>query len=133
MSLLANDKTAKFIYQVFEGIVGDILDATYPIINEAVQNAEKIGNYIVANTTASMSNTTELQDKIFEMYGYKIETSAIEYLRQTESKIKGIGKYLIAYKIIKDRLEVEGKKFIPSIINLGIELAVARYFTKKKV
>ena len=24
-----------------------------------------------------------------------------------------------------------GKKFIPSIINLGIELAVARYFTKK--
>ena len=123
-------KTAKFIYEVFEGMVGEVLDVVYPVINEAVKNAENIGKYIKENTTASMQNTYELSDKIAEMYGYKVSTKAIELIRN-EGNIKGYGKYLIAYTLIKDRLEAEGKEFIPSIINLGIELAVSRYFGKK--
>lgn len=119
-------KTAKFIYEVFEGMVGEVLDTVYPVINEAVKNAENIGNYIKGHTELSNS---ELIAKIAEMYGYSITNEEVNYVKAHE--IKGYGKYLIAYTLIKNRLESEGKKVIPSIINLGIELAVNRYFGKK--
>lgn len=120
-------KTAKFIYEVFEGMVGEVLDAVYPVINEAVKNTENIGNYIKAHLDLS---NLELTEKIAEMYGYKLTCLEVEYVKSHE--IKGYGKYLIAYTLIKNRLELEGKKEIPSIINLGIELAVNRYFGKKQ-
>lgn len=120
-------KTAKFIYEVFEGMVGEVLDAVYPIINEAVKNTENIGNYIKAHTELT---NTELVKKIAEIYGYKLTCLEVEYVKTHE--IKGYGKYLIAYTLIKNRLELEGKKVTPSIINLGIELAVSRYFGKKQ-
>ncbi len=122
-----NSKTAKFIYEVFEGMVGEVLDAVYPIINEAVKNTENIGNYIKTHTELT---NTELVKKIAEIYGYKLTCLEVEYVKTHE--IKGYGKYLIAYTLIKNRLELEGKKVTPSIINLGIELAVSRYFGKKQ-
>ena len=120
-------KTAKFIYEVFEGMVGEVLDAVYPVINEAVKNTENIGNYIKAHTELT---NTELVEKIAEIYGYKLTCLEVEYVKSHE--IKGYGKYFIAYTLIINRLELEGKKFIPSVINLGIELAVSRYFGKKQ-
>lgn len=124
-------KFIKFLIEVWDGVTGDVLDETHEYINEAVLNVEQIGEYILANTSKT---SQELSDELMERFGY--EEITVEFVEKYLSEQKGdyekikTAKYNLAYEIIKNRIKYEGKSFVGKIVNLGIELAVNRFFGK---
>lgn len=123
----AGKKIIEFFIDVFNGATGEILDNTYKIINEVVCNVENIGEYIWNNSTTDL---TKLSGDIASKYGVILSRENIARILVN----KGEGKYQLAFEMIRARLEVEITGFnferAKQAINLGIELAVNRFFGK---
>jgi len=112
-----------FLQEVFSGKTGDVLDNTYKEINEAVQNVQNIGEFVINNTGRDVN---DIGIEVSEKYGIVLESGDIQNILDN----KGLGKYQLAFKIIEKRLIEDGKKYTEQAINLGIELAVNRFFGK---
>lgn len=125
---IGESKFFNFLKEVFEGKTGEFLDENYEAINEAVQLAEKIGEYISLNKT---KDVLALQVEINELYGLILDKDSIENIIND----KAIGKFSLAYDLSRQMIEKNGKSFVEklckSALSLGIELAVNRYFGKK--
>jgi hypothetical protein len=123
-------KFAQFLFDVFKDMTGDILDKTYKIINEIVCNVENIGEYIEQHKEIPAEI---LAINLTEKYGLTIHSKDIEHIRRN----KGEGKYALAYELIVERIIKEQKNInlnsAKSALNLGIELAVNRFFGKKLI
>jgi len=124
LKLVGKSKFLNFLIEVFKDLTGVVLDDSYKIINEVVLNVENIAQYIVDNTTYPNEQLTAI---LINRYGYDISIFDVFEIK----KNKSVGKFLLARKLIKKRLISERKKFVGQSINLGIELAVSRFFSKK--
>ena len=124
LKLVGKSKFLNFLIEVFKDLTGVVLDDSYKIINEVVLNVENIAQYIVDNTTYPNEQLIAI---LINRYGYDISIFDVFEI----NKNKSVGKFLLARKLIKKRLISERKKFVGQSINLGIELAVSRFFSKK--
>jgi len=124
LKLVGKSKFLNFLIEVFKDLTGVVLDDSYKIINEVVLNVENIAQYIVDNTTYPNEQLIAI---LINRYGYDISIFDVFEIK----KNKSVGKFLLARKLIKKRLISERKKFVGQSINLGIELAVSRFFSKK--
>ena len=116
------NKVLVLMIEILQTMAGKLLDTYLPFVKESVINAEKIGNFIKDN---NMLDDNILIELIGDKFGYNITFNEIEMVKY--SQYKGLGKNLIAYRLIKERLEEEKKNFIPFIINILIEISVAKY------
>jgi hypothetical protein len=127
---LVGKKFVDFLIEVFSDMTGKVLDETYKIINEIVCNVEKIGEYVAEHPETPVQ---VLAINLTEKYGLVIHSKDVEKIR----KNKGEGKYALAYELIVERIQLEGKNInletAKQAINLGIELAVNRFFGKKLI
>jgi hypothetical protein len=122
-------KFINFLLEVWKGVTSAVLEENYKYINEAVLNVEQIGNYILAN---SDKTSVWLAGELKRRFGYReIDIEFVEkfiHEQNTKYEIIKCAKYNLAYQIIKNRIKAEGKSFVSRSINLGIELAVSRFF-----
>ena len=116
------NKVLVLMIEILQTMAGKLLDTYLPFVKEAVINAEQIGNYIKSNI--GLQNDV-LVKMIGDTYGYFVTINEVEVIKN--SPYKGLGKNLLAYRLIKERFENESKNFIPFIINILIELTVAKY------
>ena len=116
------NKVLVLMIEILQTMAGKLLDTYLPFVKESVINAEKIGNFIKDNNVLDDNILIEL---IGDKFGYIITFNEIEMVKY--SQYKGLGKNLIAYRLIKERFEEEKKNFIPFIINILIEISVAKY------
>jgi len=111
----------KFLIEVWEGSTNEILEESYEYINEIVHNVQNIGEYVTVNKAEGIDILIAyLEPK----YGYYIYRKDIEGIKLD----KGDGKAKLAFRLIKRRLIEEKKSMKKSVIKLGIELAVNRFF-----
>lgn len=75
VSVVGNNKYLKFLIELFSGEMGRVVDTVKKIINEGVQNTEKIAGYVIANQTKT---TAEIIEEIKAMYGYEITERDIQ-------------------------------------------------------
>lgn len=116
------NKVLVLMIEILQTMAGKLLDTYLPFVKEAVINAEQIGNFIKDNNVLENDILIEL---IGDKFGYVVTYNEIEMVRNTT--YKGLGKNLIAYRLVKDRFKDEGKNFIPFIVNILIEIVVAKY------
>ena len=122
---LAGNKIVKIVLEILEGIASKYLDKVFEYVKEGVVLADNISSYVKANSSLSKE---EIKVNIKTLYNYDLTDAKIEDI--LNPKIKGIGKYLIAYNYIIGKLKAEGKEFSTVIINLLIEIAVAKFSNK---
>lgn len=67
-----NNKYLRFLLELFNGEMGKVVDAVKNIINEGVQNTEKISAYVAANLSKTAA---ELIEEIKAKYGYELPVS----------------------------------------------------------
>ena len=119
--IFIKSKFLKFLIEVWEGVTDEMLQESHGYINEIVQNVENIGVHIDRYKECTVIEiVTYLETK----YGYSIYGKDVENIRED----KGDGKAVLAYRLIKERLAQEDKNLKKSVIRLGIELAVNRFF-----
>jgi hypothetical protein len=100
-------------------ILQDLLDTT----RNAMAKAEDIGNYIKANFETIPKE--EIIANISVVYGYDITEEQYVYF---SSSLKGLGKFSIAFDIIKKISKEKGKDYEEYIINFAIEMIFIKYF-----
>lgn len=122
---LAGNKIVKIVLEILEGVASKYLDKAFEYVKEGVALADNISSYVKANSAMSKE---EIKVNIKTIYNYDLTDAEIEDI--LKPKIKGIGKYLIAYNYIIGKLKAEGKDFSTVIINLLIEIAVAKFSNK---
>lgn len=122
---LAGNKIVKIVLEILEGIASKYLDKVFEYVKEGVVLADNISSYVKANSSLPKE---EIKVNIKTLYNYDLTDAEIEDI--LNPKIKGIGKYLIAYNYIIGKLKAEGKDFSTVIINLLIEIAVAKFSNK---
>lgn len=127
VSVVGNNKYLKFLIELFSGEMGRVVDTIKKIINEGVQNTEKIAGYVIANQTKT---TAEIIEEIKAMYGYEIterdiqeiikERKMREYIyanqdKDPESMITGIfdiyGIKATEFEVLRVRIEKGYSKF----------------------
>lgn len=119
---LNNSKVLLLMVEILQTLTGKLLDVYLPFVKESVLNAEQIGKYIKDNST--------LQDDVLvkvigDLYGYYVTIEEVRMIKY--SPYKGLGKNLLAYRLIKERFESEKINFLPFIINILIEIVVTKY------
>ncbi len=125
-------KIASFLVEVFSGVTGEVINEHYKIVNEYVKNVESIEAFVnrVDNRIDLDRNKLVLIQQIEEIYGIKLGLDELCELGYGG----GIGKYKVAFALIRDRIASENedasKRDYCQGINLAIEFAVNRYFGK---
>ncbi len=79
-----NNKYLRFLLELFNGEMGKVVDAAKNIINEGVQNTEKISAHIAANLSKTAA---ELIEEIKAKYGYELtERDITEIIKERKMR-----------------------------------------------
>lgn len=126
---LGTSKFGKFLLEVFAGKTGEFLNENYKLINEAVKLTENISNYIKAEEN-KYKDLVDIKRYVDETYACSIENKDIQSIIDNG----WLGKFSLARKLSIQFIQSESKEFateiIESALQLGIQLAVNRFFGK---
>lgn len=121
---LIDEKVFNFLKQVFNGKTGTFLDKYHKEINEAVKIVEEIVEFV---ETKQAANSYQLMRDVNFSYDIDLDDKSIELIL-TDSRKKSTIKHEIAYNLVKEKLDYELKSGEKNALDLGIDLAVARFF-----
>ena len=122
---LGGNKIVKIVLEILEGIASKYLDKAFEYVKEGVVLADNVSAYVKANVAMPKE---EIKANIKTIYNYDITDMEIEYI--INPPVKGIGKYLIAFNYVIGKLKIDGKELPTVILNLLIEIAVAKFSNK---
>ena len=124
---MGGNKIVKIVLEVLEGIASRHLDKVFKYVKQGVVLADNVSAYVKANIAMPKE---EIKGNIKVLYNYDVTDVEIEYIINPTANIKGLGKYLIAFDYVVSKLKVDGKELPNVIINLLIEIAVAKFSNK---
>ena len=127
LAKLGSNKIVKIVLEVLENIASKYLDKVFEYVKQGVVLADNVSAYVKANVTMPKE---ELKGNIKVLYNYEVTDMEIEYIINPPVNIKGLGKYLIAFDYVVSKLKVDNKELPNVIINLLIEIAVAKFSNK---
>ena len=127
LAKLGSNKIVKIVLEVLEGIASKYLDKVFEYVKQGVVLADNVSAYVKANVAMPKE---ELKGNIKVLYNYDVTDVEIEYIINPPVNIKGLGKYLIAFDYVVSKLKVDNKELPNVIINLLIEIAVAKFSNK---
>ena len=127
LAKIGGNKIVKIVLEVLEGIASKYLDKVFDYVKEGVVLADNISAYVKANATIPKE---ELKGNIKTLYNYDVTDMEIDYILTPPTNIKGLGKYLICFDYVVSKLKIDGKELPNVIINLLIEIAVAKFSNK---
>lgn len=117
-------KIGKILIEIAMSGIGKALSDLLGATERGIINAEQIGNYIKANIDMDFDivqyNTQAL---------YKYDLTEKMFLKFKEiSEYKGIGKFEIAFNLIKEEMKSKGREYEDYIINFAIEMIFIKMF-----
>ena len=127
LAKIGGNKIVKIVLEVLECIASKYLDKVFDYVKEGVVLADNISAYVKANATIPKE---ELKGNIKTLYNYDVTDMEIDYILTPPTNIKGLGKYLICFDYVVSKLKIDGKELPNVIINLLIEIAVAKFSNK---
>lgn len=123
LAKILGSKVGQILIDIAVSAVGKALSELLNITKSSMRTSEDIGNYIKANI--DMVSKEEIKQNISVIYKYEITDEQFEYFK---SSLKGLGKFSIAYDIIKKYLKDHEKDYEDYIINFAIEMVFLKYF-----
>ncbi len=127
LSKMAGNKIVKIVLEVLEDIASKYLDKAFEYVKQGVVLADNVSAYVKANPTMAKE---EIKANIKTLYAYDVTDSEINYIINPPVNIKGIAKYLICFDYVVGKLKIDNKELPNVIVNLLIEIAVAKFSNK---
>lgn len=124
LAKLAASKFGKIALDVVTSVAKKAIEPLYESVVKSMKTAENVGNYIKTLIESGKSNE-EISASTFENFQILVTSESVEYFRMS---FKGLGKYSIAFSLIKKELELTGKNYDDYLINFVIEVVMVRLF-----
>lgn len=117
-------KIGKILIEIAMSGIGKMLSDLLGETERSIINAEQIGNYIKANIDMDFDI---VQYNVKALYKYDLTEKMFTKFKEV-SEYKGIGKFEIAFNLIKEEMESKGREYDDYIINFAIEMLFIKMF-----
>jgi len=109
-----------FLMRVFDNIPDNFIEKNYKSINESVELAEGIGNWVHENRIMTIENIIQ---QVFIRYAVEITEHQVDRILCD----KGEGKFKLAYDLSKQKIKSNGIDFVEDVIKQSLQLAIQMY------
>lgn len=117
-------KIGKILIEIAMSGIGKMLSDLLGATERGIRNAEQIGNYIKVNIDMDFDI---VQYNVKALYQYDLTEKMFTKFKEA-SEYKGIGKFEIAFNLIKEEMEGKGREYDDYIINFAIEMLFIKMF-----
>ena len=117
-------KIGKILIEIAMSGIGKMLSDLLGATERGIINAEQIGNYVKTNIDM---NFDIVQYNVKALYQYDLTEKMLLKFKET-SEYKGVGKFEIAFNLIKEEMKSKGREYEDYIINFAIEMIFIKMF-----